>query len=78
MDSIYFNVVHRKVEWRSPELKSLNSLPGKELQQLSNLLLVLMPNCQFLHITDAWIFEWLSDCFAVLLLERGIVGIPQI
>ena len=26
--SIHFNVVHRKVDWRNPEMKSLNSMPG--------------------------------------------------
>ena len=25
--SIHFNVVHRKVDWRNPKMKSLNSLP---------------------------------------------------
>ena len=25
--SIHFNVVHRKVDWRNPEMKSLNSMP---------------------------------------------------
>ena len=27
--SIHFNVVHRKVDWRNPKMKSLNSMPGK-------------------------------------------------
>ena len=26
--SIHFNVVHRKVDWRNPKMKSLNSMPG--------------------------------------------------
>ena len=26
--SIDFNVVHRKVDWRNPKMKSLNSMPG--------------------------------------------------
>ena len=26
--SIHFNVVHRKVDWRNPQIKSLNSMPG--------------------------------------------------
>ena len=26
--SIHFNVVHRKVDWRNPKTKSLNSMPG--------------------------------------------------
>ena len=26
--SIHFNVVHRKVDWRNPKIKSLNSMPG--------------------------------------------------
>ena len=25
--SIHFNVVHRKVDWRNPKMKSLNSMP---------------------------------------------------
>ena len=25
--SIHFNVVHRKVNWRNPKMKSLNSMP---------------------------------------------------
>ena len=25
--SIHFNVVHRKVDWRTPKMKSLNSMP---------------------------------------------------
>ena len=28
--SIHFNVVHRKVDWRNPKMKSLNSMPGTE------------------------------------------------
>ena len=27
--SIHFNVVHRKVDWRNPKMKSLNSMPGQ-------------------------------------------------
>ena len=27
--SIHFNVVHRKVDWRNPKMKSLNSMPVK-------------------------------------------------
>ena len=26
--SIHFNVVHRKVDWRNPKMKSLNSMPA--------------------------------------------------
>ena len=26
--STHFNVVHRKVDWRNPKMKSLNSMPG--------------------------------------------------
>ena len=26
--SIHFNVVHRKVNWRNPKMKSLNSMPA--------------------------------------------------
>ena len=26
--SIHFNVVHRKIDWRNPKMKSLNSMPG--------------------------------------------------
>ena len=26
--SIHFNVVHRKVDWRNPKMKCLNSMPG--------------------------------------------------
>ena len=26
--SIHFNVVHRKVDWRNPRMKSLNSMPA--------------------------------------------------
>ena len=29
--SIHFNVVHRKVDWRNPKMKSLNSMPGTGL-----------------------------------------------
>ena len=29
--SIHFNVVHRKVDWRNPKMKSLNSMPDKHL-----------------------------------------------
>ena len=29
---IHFNVVHRKVDWRNPKMKSLNSMPAKEGQ----------------------------------------------
>ena len=25
--SVHFNVVHRKVDWRNPKMKSLNSMP---------------------------------------------------
>ena len=28
--SIHFNVVHRKVDWRNPKMKSLNSMPAYE------------------------------------------------
>ena len=27
--SIHFNVVHRKVDWRNPKMKSLNSMPAR-------------------------------------------------
>ena len=27
--SIHFNVVHRKVDWRNPKMKSLNSMPER-------------------------------------------------
>ena len=30
--SIHFNVVHRKVDWRNPKMKSLNSMPDVYLQ----------------------------------------------
>ena len=26
--SIHFNVVHRQVDWRNPQMKSLNAMPG--------------------------------------------------
>ena len=29
--SIHFNVVHRKVDWQNPKMKSLNSMPAKLL-----------------------------------------------
>ena len=29
--SIHFNVVHRKVDWRNPKMKSLNSMPAYSL-----------------------------------------------
>ena len=35
--SIHFNVVHRKVDWRNPKMKSLNSMPGNEYNLLINL-----------------------------------------
>ena len=28
--AIHFNVVHRKVDWRNPKMKSLNSMPEKD------------------------------------------------
>ena len=31
--SVHFNVVHRKVDWRNPKMKSLNSMPGKEVAE---------------------------------------------
>ena len=30
--SIHFNVVHRKVDWQNPKMKSLNSMPDVYLQ----------------------------------------------
>ena len=27
--SIHFNVLHRKVDWRNPKMKSLNSMPAE-------------------------------------------------
>ena len=30
--SIHFNVVHRKVDWRNPKMKSLNSMPAIQLE----------------------------------------------
>ena len=32
--SIHFNVVHRKVDWRNPKMKSLNSMPGIPIQKI--------------------------------------------
>ena len=29
--AIHFNVVHRKVDWRNPKMKSLNSMPVMHL-----------------------------------------------
>ena len=31
--SIHFNVVHRKVDWRNPKMKSLNSMTGQYCTQ---------------------------------------------
>ena len=33
--SIHFNVVHRKVDWRNPKMKSLNSMPQTVIRVLS-------------------------------------------
>ena len=33
--SIHFNVVHRKVDWRNPKMKSLNSIPDIECHNSS-------------------------------------------
>ena len=33
--SIHFNVVHRKVDWRNPKMKSLNSMPDKYVYVLA-------------------------------------------
>ena len=33
--SIHFNVVHRKVDWRNPKMKSLNSMPAYAYQSES-------------------------------------------
>ena len=29
--SIHFHVVHRKVDWRNPKMKSLNSMPAMDI-----------------------------------------------
>ena len=34
--SIHFNVVHRKVDWRNPKMKSLNSMPDIAILNFSN------------------------------------------
>ena len=31
--SIHFNVVHRKVDWQNPKMKSLNSMPDTVCSQ---------------------------------------------
>ena len=35
--SIHFNVVHRKVDWRNPKMKSLNSMPVYAIENLCDL-----------------------------------------
>ena len=35
--SIHFNVVHRKVDWRNPKMKSLNSMPSFKSQEMLEL-----------------------------------------
>ena len=30
--SVHFNVVHRKVHWRNPKLRSLNSMPAQPVE----------------------------------------------
>ena len=37
--SIHFNVVHRKVDWRNPKMKSLNSMPGVNMNGIPMVLL---------------------------------------
>ena len=35
--SIHINVVHRKVDWRNPKMKSLNSMPGMAYRTCSHI-----------------------------------------
>ena len=38
--SIHFNVVHRKVDWRKPKMKSLNSMPGRPTRVATSIIYI--------------------------------------
>ena len=50
--SIHFNVVHRKVDWRNPKMKSLNSMPD-----IHTVLSVCIHSIQ-VHYLNAGILDW--------------------
>ena len=58
--SIHFNVVHRKVDWRNPKMKSLNSMPASVLTNITNFLksLRISPlHCTILVLQASWDYD---------------------
>ena len=58
--SIHLNLVHRKVHWRNPKWKLLNSMPEKDTKRLL-ILFILVKGC----ISDHPFFYFINDVFSL-------------
>ena len=50
--SIHFNVVHKKLDWRNPKMKSLNSMPEYSLVECTDVVLIDFFSLFFQDMTD--------------------------